>query len=77
MIALIYETELYTRWLPFCRHSNLIKDEDKCTKITQLIEEVPIVTDREVLLIGMGIDRMKINSTFLITAKTVDKNKAI
>lgn len=35
----------------------------------------PVIADRELYIVGMGIDRLKIDGSIIIMARTIDKDK--
>lgn len=74
LISLVYEVELYTKWMPFCKEGNMLKKIDRSTKVAHLKFNLPIISNREVFLWGAGIDRIYQNGKMLIVVKSIDSD---
>ena len=64
-------------WLPFCSHAYNIKSVDLSSKVAYLKMELPLISDREMYLYGIGIDKLEENGKILIISKTIDEDQDI
>ena len=74
LLAIIYEIELYTQWFPFCKYAKNIKTVDKARKVVHVKVDPPFVSDREVFIHGIGIDRLNEDGSIVIMARSIDKD---
>eukprot|EP01016_Furgasonia_blochmanni_P028610 TRINITY_DN3006_c0_g1_i9.p1 TRINITY_DN3006_c0_g1~~TRINITY_DN3006_c0_g1_i9.p1 ORF type:complete len:289 (-),score=37.71 TRINITY_DN3006_c0_g1_i9:341-1207(-) len=75
-LTMIYETELFPKWVPFCNKSDMLKQVHRGIKICNIHFGLPPpVTDREMLCCGIGIDRIEINGSIFVLVKTVDTDE--
>ena len=77
LMAIIYEIDLYKKWVPFCNFGQNLKSVDKASKVVYLKTDPPFISDRELFLYGLGIDRLEHNGTIVIMAKSIDKDEQI
>jgi len=76
LLSLIYEIELYGKWLPFMKTTQELKSINKGFKVSYLKLSIPPpLSDRETLLTGFGVDRFTTAGTVLILARSADKEK--
>jgi ribosome-associated toxin RatA of RatAB toxin-antitoxin module len=59
VMALVNETELYNNYVPFCANSHCVKDINRLTKVVSGEMNFPVITNREALFVGEGIDRLR------------------
>jgi len=72
LLALNYEAEGFVRWTPFCKESKLVKRLSRASNAMWLKWDLPPpVSAREGYLIGSGFDRLDINGSILMIAKTI------
>jgi len=72
MIALIYEMQGYTLWMPFCKDAKEIKHFNRASKAGWVKYNIPPpVFDREAYVYGNGFDRIKENGSILIVARSI------
>jgi len=75
LLTLIYETELYNLWVPFLSQAEQLKIIHRASKVAYLRLGLPYpLSDREVYLGGIGVDRLDENGTILILAGSIDDN---
>ncbi|CAD8209303.1 unnamed protein product [Paramecium pentaurelia] len=72
-ISLIYETELYPQWFPFCKDSKTILQPDKATKILHMHSSPPVISDRELCVKGWGVNNLEYDGSVLILSHSIDK----
>jgi len=73
MIALIYEMEGYSLWMPFCKEGKTVKSVARASKAGYIKFNIPPpVFDRENYIYGSGFDRIKKNGSILICAKSIE-----
>ena len=76
-VSLIYETSIYPKWFPFCCSSEILKQPDKAKKLVYMLSNFPIISDRDFLVYGFGVNRIKENRTILLIVKSIDENSGI
>ena len=71
LITLLYETDLYHYWFPFCKQSFDYMKVNKTCKVCyqELIFPFPL-KNRETIICGKGINRMNHNGTVLVMSKS-------
>ena len=71
LISLLYETELYHHWFPFCKQSFDHMKISKTCKVCyqELIFPFPL-KNRETIVCGKGVNRMNHNGTVLVMSKS-------
>jgi hypothetical protein len=76
LLTLIYENELYTQWVPFMSKSDPIKVIHRGSKVAYMKLGLPFpLSDRDICLAGLGVDRLEENGTILVLAGSVDENE--
>ncbi len=71
LLSLIYEVEFYTKWFPFCTASNCTLQTGKAKKICHMVSSFPVISNRDFLIYGFGVNRLKENNTMLILCKSI------
>jgi ribosome-associated toxin RatA of RatAB toxin-antitoxin module len=59
VMALVNETDLYNHYVPFCARSHCVKEINRQTKVVSGEMNFPVISNREALFVGEGIDRLK------------------
>lgn len=77
LLSLIYEVEFYNKWFPFCKTSNCLIQPGKARKLVYLVNAIPIISDRDFLIYGFGVNRMQDNNTMLLLCKSIDAESGI
>ena len=72
LISLLYETDLYHHWFPFCKQSfDYMKIRKTCKVCYQeLVFPFPL-KNREAIVCGFGVNRMSHNGTVLVMSKSL------
>ena len=72
LISLLYETDLYHHWFPFCKQSFDYMKISKTCKVCyqELIFPFPL-KNRETIICGLGVNRMNHNGTILVMSKSL------
>ena len=73
LTALVNETDLYPKYVPFCKKTILIKELSRSIRVCASHMLFPIIADRETIFVGEGIDRLKENGTIILMARSIDK----
>lgn len=71
-ITLLYETDLYPEWVPFCKHTNTLTKVSKSRKIILSDFDVLRVAKRSACVDGYGINLLHTDGVVLIICKSVD-----
>ncbi len=74
LVSIIYEIENYKKWCPFTKISENINQIGKAKKIAYFIVNIPIITNRDFLIYGFGINRIKENGTVLLLSRSINEN---
>lgn len=74
LISIVYEIELYSLWFPFCKIGQNLKTIDKACKVVYLKMDVPFISDREVYIHGLGVNRLFKDGSIVIMARSIDKD---
>ncbi|EWS71382.1 START-2 domain protein, putative (macronuclear) [Tetrahymena thermophila SB210] len=74
LISIVYEIELYQMWFPFCKVGKNLKTVDKACKVVYLKMDVPFISDREVFIHGIGVNRLHKDGSIIIMARSIDKD---
>jgi hypothetical protein len=72
LISLIYEVSIYTKWFPFTTVSENVFQFSKAKKLIYMINDIPLLANRDFLVYGFGVNRIKENRTILLLCKSVD-----
>jgi cupin superfamily acireductone dioxygenase involved in methionine salvage len=77
LITVINEPDAYASWVPFCKKGVDIKQLTKASKACYCKIGCPIpLDDRDIYLVGVGIDRLDVNGSLLILANSYDDDPA-
>jgi len=58
--------------MPFCKQGNLVKQLGISDKVIHFRSEYPVVSTREAILYGFGVNRLDIDDTIMIVAYSVN-----
>jgi hypothetical protein len=72
MLSLVYESELYNTWVPFCKLSYTIKQVSRCRKIVYNQFSPPFIDDRDLCIYGYGANLLSTHGCILIVARSCD-----
>lgn len=75
MLSLIYESELYNTWVPFCKLSYSVKRISRFRKIVFQQFSPPFIDDRETCLYGYGANLLSTHGCILIVARSCDSEE--
>ncbi|CAK76300.1 unnamed protein product (macronuclear) [Paramecium tetraurelia] len=73
--ALIYQTELFNNWVPFCKVSKGLKTPGLGHKICYIMMDLPVLSNREAYIRGYGVDKLEQSKSFLICCQTIHHDK--
>jgi hypothetical protein len=76
-LSLIYETGMYTKWFPFCSHSEVLHQPGKAKKVIYMSSSVPLISDRDFLVYGFGVSRIKENRTIVLCVQSIDEDSGV
>ncbi len=76
-ISLIYETSFFPKWFPFCIQSDTLKQPDKAKKLVYIVSDFPLLSNRDFLVYGFGVNRLKENRSILILVKSIEENSDV
>ena len=71
-ISLVYETELYPDWVPFCRSCKMVERVSRSKKIIFSEFDVVKVAKRAVCLVGYGYNLLNTDGLVMIVSKSVE-----
>jgi len=71
-LKLIYNTDFYKLWFPFVKTSATVVNVNVGQKIVYLENELPLISNRDFLIYGFGINRMKEENKVLVLSKSID-----
>ena len=77
LLSLIYEVNYYKKWYPYCHVSETLNQPGKAKKCVYMIVEIPIIKNRDFLVYGFGINRLRENGTILILCRGINKDSNI
>ena len=77
LLSLIYEVNYYKKWYPYCHISETLNQPGKAKKCVYMIVEIPIIKNRDFLVYGFGINRLRENGTILILCRGINKDSNI
>ena len=76
-VSLIYEAEIYPKWFPFTSHSETVIQVGKARKLIYMINDIPILSNRDFLVYGFGINRIAENNSIYLLCKSIDESSGI
>jgi hypothetical protein len=71
LLSLIYEVEFYPKWFPFCSQSNCVAQLGKAKKVVHMVSHFPVISDRDFLVYGFGVNRLKENNSILLLVRSI------
>lgn len=71
-VTLVYETELYPDWVPFCNQCQTVKRISKSRKVIYSEFDVVKIAKRAVCLEGYGINLLNTDGAVMVISKSVD-----
>ena len=74
LISIIYEIENYKKWCPYTEISENLSQPGKAKKCAYFVLNIPIITNRDFLVYGFGINRIKENGTVLLLSRSINEN---
>ena len=88
LCAMIYEVDIFPKWIPFCSKAKTVKSLNSWLEINPIIKKVkkiskafkiaffqidpPFLYSREAYIKGIGVDRLEENGSILILSGSVD-----
>ncbi|CAD8177057.1 unnamed protein product [Paramecium octaurelia] len=75
LMALITEVELFSEYVPFCNYATTIKLLSKTQKVCVSQLYFPVISNRETVFFGQGIDRLEENGTIVFLCKSIDQDQ--
>jgi hypothetical protein len=77
LLSLLYETAFYPKWFPFCSHSDMLVQPGKAKKLVYMVSSLPVISDRDFLIYGFGVNRLKENNSILMLVRSIDETSNI
>jgi hypothetical protein len=74
-ISIIYETDLYHTWLPYCQRSSTIANLSKTRKIIFQEYDLPLLSTRHACLYAYGANLLQSKGAIVIVSKSCDQDK--
>ena len=71
---MIYQVNLFDKWVPFCKKGVDIKETSPLEKICYLSFGIPFISDRYAYFYGLGMDRIDTNGTIMIYGEGITEN---
>ncbi|CAD8080141.1 unnamed protein product [Paramecium primaurelia] len=75
LMSLITEVELFSEYVPFCNYATTIKTLSKTQKVCMSQLYFPVISNRETVFLGQGIDRLEEDGTILFLCKSIDQDQ--
>ncbi|CAD8111055.1 unnamed protein product [Paramecium sonneborni] len=75
LMSLITEVELFSEYVPFCNYATTLKTLSKTQKVCSSQLYFPVISNRETIFLGQGIDRLDENGTILFLCKSIDQDQ--
>jgi hypothetical protein len=76
-LSLVYETACYPKWFPFMVHSELSHQPGKAKKVVYMQSNIPIISNRDFLIYGFGVNKIKENRTLLVCVKSIEEHTGV
>lgn len=74
---MVYETDLFPEWVPFCDDCQNLKTIPKASKIVRIGFSLPIISKREGLMFGQGVDRIDHSDSVAIYCESITGSQAL
>lgn len=71
-LSLLYESDYYNKWIPFCNKSECPHQPEKAKKVVYLVTHVPFIKERDFLVYGFGVNRLKDNRSIVLLLKSIE-----
>lgn len=71
LLALLYETDLFPTWVPFCRRAHTVAELSLVKKVIYEYFRLPLMADRDVVLHGYGVNALQEQGTLVVVAQSV------
>ena len=75
-ISIVYETDLYSTWLPYCTRSSTIASLSKTRKIIFQEYDLPLLSVRHACLYAYGANLLQSKGAIVIVSKSCDEDKS-
>lgn len=66
LCIMMYQVDLFSQWVPFCKHSENLRDLTPLEKACFLSFKIPFLTERYAFFYGVGINRIDENGSIVI-----------
>lgn len=73
-ITLMYETDLYHTWIPFCKKSTTVAKLSRTRKILWQEYSVPLIATRQTCMHGFGANLLSTHGVIIICSKSCDQD---
>lgn len=77
LVSIIYEVNYYSKWYPFCHVSETLNQPGKAKKCVYMMVEIPVIKNRDFLVYGFGVNRLRENGTILILCRGIEEDSGI
>jgi hypothetical protein len=74
LITLIYENQYYPMWFPFSKSADTILQPSKAKKLIYMISNFPVISSRDFLVYGYGINCLKEEGSIYLLVKSIEEN---
>jgi hypothetical protein len=71
-LKLIYECDYYKIWFPFIKSSYAVATVGLAQKIIYMINDLPLLTNRDFLVYGFGINKFQENNKVYVLSASID-----
>ena len=76
-MSLIYEVEIYPKWFPFTYHAETLLQVGKAKKLIYMINNIPVLSDRDFLVYGFGVNCVAEKKCIYLLCKSIDESSGI
>lgn len=76
-LSIIYEVNYYKKWYPFCSVSETLFQPGKAKKCVYMVVEIPIISNRDFLVYGFGVNRIKECGKVLVLCRGIQEKSDI
>jgi len=76
-MSLIYEVEIYPKWFPFTYHAETILQVGKAKKLIYMINDIPVLSNRDFLVYGFGVNRVAEKKCIYLLCKSIEESSGI
>ena len=71
LLSLLYETDLYPTWVPFCKRAHTLAELSLVRKLVYEYFSLPLIADRELMLYGYGVNALSDQGLLVVVAQSV------